>query len=440
MKKIVSLIVLVLCFGLFAACGLIGSNDDTATITTDEDQEDYADADATEESEASEPRGDEWQGGVTRGFWENNMYINEYLNMRFVAPHDWVVATDDEVAQLMGIGIDMLFNIDDDFWDVVADSALIDMMVSEPFGSVNVQIIFERLVFPMTRISAEDYVQRLATEFESDPGLDARANVSPGTVVIGDYEWHSVRIYVDMFGITAALTYFVNVHDGFARAILVTYQEGGDSLDFVLASFSSLSDPPPPPVPTPPPPPPPEPVDVAIVGSWVWDADDGYIYEFLADGSGRRGWYPDVESFSWSTIAADNHLTMHFGLRQESWTYTIIDDVMTLDNRQNIGESYSYLRWEGDFVETVVDLTGHPLLGTWVWDSDSSYIYVFEADGTGVRGFANNRYDIHWVAYDEYLFMDVGTMIEEWAFEIVGDILTIVSLQAADLTWSYVRQ
>lgn len=66
--------------------------------------------------------------------------------------------------------------------------------------------------------------------------------------------------------------------------------------------------------------------------------------------------------------------------------------------------------------------------------------YVFETDGTGIRGFADERYDIYWYAYGDYLFMDVGTMIETWEFKIVDDVLTIVSMQVDGLTWSYVRQ
>ncbi|MCL2360269.1 MAG: hypothetical protein FWC73_00465 [Defluviitaleaceae bacterium] len=441
MKKIVTIALLVLALGLFAACGLLGSDDDVAVIADDEQADDQQE-DTPEAEEETAPRGEEWQGGIVRGFWEDNTYINEYLNLRFVAPHDWVVATEEEMAQIMGVGADILGrDLDENFWDAVADSALVDMMVSEPFGSVSVQIIVERLIFPMTRLSTEDYVQRLASEFESDFGEDAQVHVVPGTTRIGDYDWYSVRVQIEMFDVTVALTYFINVLDGYARAIMVTYGMAEGVLDFVLAGFSSLSDPAPPPAPPPEPPAPAEPVDQAVVGRWVWDANEGYAYEFLADGTGRRGWYPELDNFTWSTTAADNHLMMHFGFLQESWTYTIVGDVMTLDSRQEIGMTYSYVRWDGDFVAAEdIDLTGHPLVGRWAWDQDSSYIYIFEDDGTGTRGFAGNRYDIYWVAYDEYLFMDVGTMVEEWVFEIVDGVLTIVSLQAADLTWSYIRQ
>jgi len=323
-------------------------------------------------TQAAEESLNEEGHGITRGIWEDTMYISEYLNLRFVAPNDWIVATDDEIAEVMGIGAALIYGgIDDDFWDSVASFALVDMMVSGPFGNPSLQIIIERLEYPLANISAADYAQLLATDFELMLILDTRAYVAPGTTAIGDYDWHSVQIYTEMFNVTVVLTYFINVQDGFVRAILITHSDNMDVLGLILPRFSSLSEPVPP-LPTPPPPA--ESMDTAVVGSWAWDIDQGYVYEFLADGTGRRGWYPDLETFTWFTEEADNHLVMHFGFRQESWTYTIIDDVITLDNRRNIGETYSYTRWEGDFVEFYIDFTDHPLIGTWTWDVDASYI------------------------------------------------------------------
>lgn len=453
MKKILATALLVLALGLLTACGLFGSDDEPTIDPYDE----YTDqTDPEDESTESEASGDEWHGGVTRGFWVDNMYVNEYLNLRFIAPEDWAVATDAEIAIIMNIGADFILGgVDDDIWDLLEESSLIDMMVSDPSGFFSVQVAFERLVFPMTRISASDYIQRLAADFENEIDMVMQTHISDEIVSIGDYEWESITIHMGIEGHIFILTYFINIQDGFVRSIIVSYIDVDGVVDFVLSSMSSLDESPPQPLPVPglppdlapTPSPPAEPVDMAVVGAWVWDEDYGYIYEFMADGTGRRGWYPDLlEDFAWSTVMADNHLILHFNLYYESLTYTIVDDVITLDSRQVIGMSFNYVRWEGDFIETEpyeyeVDFTGHPLVGTWAWDADSSYIYTFMADGTGVRGFAGNRYDIFWYAYEDFLLMDVGTtMIEEWSFEIVDDVLTIVSLQVAGTTWSYVRQ
>jgi len=88
-----------------------------------------------------------------------------------------------------------------------------------------------------------------------------------------------------------------------------------------------------------------------------------------------------------------------------------------------------------------VDFTGHPLIGTWAWDANPSYIYDFRPDGTGTRGLYGLRYEIYWYTYGNNLLIDSGGIgIEEWTYTIESGILTIVSNQVEGLTWSYIWQ
>ncbi|MCL2571591.1 MAG: hypothetical protein FWE11_04230 [Defluviitaleaceae bacterium] len=438
MKKIITIaLLLVLALGLLAACRPAGegSGEDTAEASPAPGYD--------EQDEDEIPQGETWQGGPTRGVWVDNMYINEYLNLRLVVPHEWIVANDEEVAALSGLGAELLTEVDESFWEAAGALTLIDMLVTDPFTGISVQVAYERLVFPMTRFNETDYIQRAV----SDLGVaGVRANAIPGTTTIGDYDWHLLRSYLDMAGGTVIGNNFITIRDGFVTTVSVIHGDLHEPLDEILPWFSSLNDPPPPPLPTPTPPPPPEPVDIALVGAWAWEFDESYIYEFRLDGTGRRGFYPSLDDFEWQTVAADSHLILHFGIFQESWSYTIIGDVVTLDSRQDIGLSYSYVRWEGDFVESElgefeVDFTGHPLIGTWVWDEDSSFIYIFLPDGTGTRGFAGQRSEIFWFAEDDYLLMDTGgTDIEFWIFSISDDVLNLENLYDATANWNYVRQ
>jgi len=101
------------------------------------------------------------------------------------------------------------------------------------------------------------------------------------------------------------------------------------------------------------------------------------------------------------------------------------------------GESSLPQHDDDDFT---IDFTGHPLIGNWAWDQNDDYIYEFRTDGSGTRGFSANRYNIYWYVYDDVLLMDVGGRVEEWSFVIDGNVLTINSLQAAGVTWSYIRE
>ncbi|MCL2588921.1 MAG: DUF4352 domain-containing protein, partial [Oscillospiraceae bacterium] len=65
-----------------------------------------------------------------------------------------------------------------------------------------------------------------------------------------------------------------------------------------------------------------------LFGTWAWDVDGGYTYVFNADGTGTRGFAGDLETFEWHT--AGDHLM----IGNESWTFTIEGDTLTIDSRQ----------------------------------------------------------------------------------------------------------
>ncbi|MCL2200434.1 MAG: hypothetical protein FWB75_00580 [Oscillospiraceae bacterium] len=81
------------------------------------------------------------------------------------------------------------------------------------------------------------------------------------------------------------------------------------------------------------------------------------------------------------------------------------------------------------------------LVGTWHWDLDDGYTYVFEADGVVTRGFEGTPETLEWGTIDNQLIMigDSAWGPEIWAFEVVGDVLTITSEQVAGISFSYIR-
>jgi len=179
-------------------------------------------------------------------------------------------------------------------------------------------------------------------------------------------------------------------------------------------------------------------LDLNLVGRWFWSVGVGHGYEFLEDGTGRRGMYPDMFSFTWSTVTEDNRLLLVFD--DESYdllVYRLEGELLNLYSLTFI-YVYNYVRLEYEFIEHRVDHTGHPLVGVWVWDVDPSYMYFFFYDGSGVRGFEGDEILIFWNVVDSTLMMDVGIMTELWTFEIVDGVLTLMSLQVEDLTFSYI--
>jgi len=77
-----------------------------------------------------------------------------------------------------------------------------------------------------------------------------------------------------------------------------------------------------------------------------------------------------------------------------------------------------------------VDVSGHELIGVWIWDGNINWQYEFKANGTGVRGMVgipDEQQDFVWTTYDEtYLRLRIEQRYwEEWRYTLRGYDLTL---------------
>ena len=88
------------------------------------------------------------------------------------------------------------------------------------------------------------------------------------------------------------------------------------------------------------------PYEHPLIGTWAWDQADTYLYIFEATGEGIRGARHITEQFHWWTDGY--HLLMETAIgeetREESWTFVINNDVLTIISRQTPGIEFSYVR------------------------------------------------------------------------------------------------
>ena len=213
MKKMIYVVALALMLTLFVACG---NDDDTSANGANGEQEE--------------------QSGFTRGTWNGNVFTNSQVGLTFTMPSGWVAATDAEMAELMGIGIDMF---DLDFTEVQLDLTGIvlvqDMMASNPETGAMVQIMAERLIFPNNRISAAAKIEQEASVL-AEMGMEVNMDFS--TINLGGHTWHVFGSAMELMpGFNIYGRYLVDVRDGFAFTIQIVYSELSESVDEILAMF-----------------------------------------------------------------------------------------------------------------------------------------------------------------------------------------------------------
>jgi len=89
----------------------------------------------------------------------------------------------------------------------------------------------------------------------------------------------------------------------------------------------------------------------------------------------------------------------------------------------------------------VVVLTGcnsdHDIVGTWTWDLESSWVYTFDADGTGTL----NAGAMSWDISGDVLTITMDGIPMRWVYSIAGDTLTLRAIDTDDeLEFIYFRQ
>jgi hypothetical protein len=82
-------------------------------------------------------------------------------------------------------------------------------------------------------------------------------------------------------------------------------------------------------------------LDSELFGTWKWDADDSYVYNFYDDGQGSRGFYPNISETEWITDSGELAIYNEWGVN--IWNYEIIDGVLKLENHW---VEYHYIRAE----------------------------------------------------------------------------------------------
>ena len=168
-----------------------------------------------------------------------------------------------------------------------------------------------------------------------------------------------------------------------------------------------------------------------FIGSWAWDEDAGWEYVFEADGTGTRGFPPQVESFEWATTA-DGRLRLRYGGTYSEWTYLITDSTLTMTHTRFANTEFHYAR--------VLDEGNPALVGTWHWVDDSDWEYIFDANGQGKRGWLvdGDVEDFTWTTTaNNQIIMRFGDYVEGWGYSIAGNRLT---LRFEDIVFQYTRQ
>ena len=187
----------------------------------------------SETNEADEPA---VLRGFTRGTWAGNTFTSPQFNVTFTMPEGWIAATDEEIADIMGLGLDFLdatgVELTPETIEMAGITVIQDMIASNPETGAMVQIMAERLFFPNTRITPAEYIEA-AAEIMIALGMDVITDFP--NLNLGGRTWHQYQSILDFGGFNIYGHYLLDIQDGFVFIIQFVYSEFSESAEEMFA-------------------------------------------------------------------------------------------------------------------------------------------------------------------------------------------------------------
>jgi len=217
-----------------------GNNDDADPVSYEED---YYETNAYDTEDEDENIEEAYVSEVTnvswpqRGVWNENIYTNDYLSVRFEIPENWDKFSDEQIAHQIGIGISLLEGEDavEATMQEIGINSFLEMMATNSETGASINIAFERLENPY--MTAEEFIFHSSEELiaaDMEVFLDGFPNI-----ILGDSSWTVYGSVAD-FGINIYGRFLVSVYGGFVRVITIVYTEHSETPEDILAMFSEV--------------------------------------------------------------------------------------------------------------------------------------------------------------------------------------------------------
>ena len=176
-------------------------------------------------------------GDYVVGTISGNNFESEWLGLRFTAPDGFVMASQQEIMEMMQLGLDML---DADGATVAwAEMATVsEMMAMLPDATASASLITERLL--LSGITIEQYVATSFQQLEEMTGWDITFNNDITEIDFAGNTWHTYTANIHAFGVNYSYQYIIHKF-GNRMAIISIYSLLGEeeNIDILMNAFQS---------------------------------------------------------------------------------------------------------------------------------------------------------------------------------------------------------
>lgn len=176
---------------------------------------------------------EEQKAEFSMGEWKGNTYSNEFLGLKFNLPQGWAYSSDEEIAQMMNVGAELLNDDQKIAAELAKLTSVYYMVANNPNTGDSVSILSEK---PMMDVTAEYYLDQLKTQLAAVESMNYEIGDTSKEKVSGK-EFETLTVTASMSGIEVAQKYYVCKMDEYFVCIIATSTSGETGINDMIKSF-----------------------------------------------------------------------------------------------------------------------------------------------------------------------------------------------------------
>lgn len=172
---------------------------------------------------------------LSLGRWDGNTYTNAFVDVKFVLPEGWTCASDEQIAEMMGLNAERLNDEGKHLQDVSKLTSIYDMVATDAASGDTIQIMMEKLY---EEVTMERYIEAVSDNLTKMTDEYVIRIGDTGTQTIAGKEYATLMTSIDGRDITQQ--YFFRQEGNYMISFLFTNRNASEgSMENMLGYFSA---------------------------------------------------------------------------------------------------------------------------------------------------------------------------------------------------------
>lgn len=182
--------------------------------------------------------------GIERGSVRNGVYTSDFANLKFTAPEGWEFASDEYIASMMNISLEVTGNNNDLTKTILEQTTIYDALCKEQSTGKNILIMYENIAKEVpdpTNFTVDDYVDAVEKQFDSMTNLTFTKKSSREYVIINGEEYlkQVLTVKYDQMNYETEQIYYARKVGNFMLAIIASSGTTSDDMSVYEKNFEN---------------------------------------------------------------------------------------------------------------------------------------------------------------------------------------------------------